>query len=132
MDNFKQLKKLIATIERDVSKYHENSNGEEGNSPKEENMITEDAYDSLYDRYWGAIYHSVFKRISNRNKAAEITNSAFFQLWLSMEQITDKEVVSFLLTAVQVEITKIMKMECVRLVQPLAALVEGMPLPFAN
>ncbi len=92
-----------------------------------------DIFDSLYEAYWAAIYNSTYKRLPDPNKALEVTQEAFFQLWLNKDKYarTEKAVVLFLLTTVRNEIFKLMEKECIEIVYPPSMLFENV-FPFAN
>ncbi|WP_091373927.1 RNA polymerase sigma factor [Mucilaginibacter mallensis] len=91
-----------------------------------------DAFDIIYKNYWLPIYNSAFKRLFDPQKASEITQEAFFQLWLNKEQVNAEEVIIFLLKAVRNEVFKLMKKECIYIVNPPRMLFEHLPLPGAN
>jgi DNA-directed RNA polymerase specialized sigma24 family protein len=91
-----------------------------------------DAFDNIYERYWVSIYTSAFKRLFNPQKASEIAQEAFFQLWLNKDHVNTEDVVIFLLKAVRNEIFKLMEKECIYIVNPPRILFEHMQLPGAN
>jgi hypothetical protein len=91
-----------------------------------------DAFDAIYERYWVSIYTSAFKRLFNPQKASEIAQEAFFQLWQNKNHVKAEDVVIFLLKAVKSEIFKLMEKECIYIVDPPRILFEHMQLPGAN
>jgi len=93
--------------------------------------MDEHAFDVLYERYWASIYNSAFRRLFDTNKASEVTQEAFFQLWLNKDQTTAEGVIVFLLKVVRNEIFKLMEKECIEIVSPATMLFEDM-LPGAN
>ena len=94
--------------------------------------MDQDTFDAIYERYWLSIYTSALKRLFDPQKASEIAQEAFFQLWLNRHQVTTDEVVIFLLRAVKSEIFKLMEKECIYVVNPPHILFEHMQLPGAN
>jgi RNA polymerase sigma-70 factor (ECF subfamily) len=89
-------------------------------------------FDGLFESHWQTVYASAFKRLANTAKATEITQEAFFQLWQKRDQVSSEDVLSFLLTVVQKEILKLMKNECLHIVQPSVELFKQTDFPFAN
>jgi hypothetical protein len=91
-----------------------------------------DSFDIIYEKYWLSVYNSAFKRIFDPKKASEITQEAFFQLWLNKDKTMTEDVIAFLLEAVKNEVFKLMEKECIYIVNPPHMLFEHMLLPGAN
>ncbi len=90
------------------------------------------AFDTIYEKYWLSIYTSAFNRLFDPQKASEITQEAFFQLWLNKDQVKTDDVILFLLKAVKNEIFKLMEKECIYIINPPLRLFENILPPGAN
>ena len=89
-------------------------------------------FDTIYEQYWLSIYTSAFKRLFDPQKASQITQEAFFQLWLNKDQVKTDDVILFLLKTVKNEIFKLMKKECIYIINPPRMLFEDQLPPGAN
>lgn len=91
-----------------------------------------DFFDILFEKYWQQVYTSAFKRVANADTATEVTQEAFFQLWLNKDQANKENVLDFLLAAVHDEIFKLIEKECLDIVNPPGKIFEHMEFPGAN
>jgi DNA-directed RNA polymerase specialized sigma24 family protein len=91
-----------------------------------------DFFDTLFEKYWQQVYTSAFKRVVNADTATEVTQEAFFQLWLNKDQANKENILDFLLAAVHDEIFKLIEKECLDIVNPPGKIFEHMELPGAN
>jgi DNA-directed RNA polymerase specialized sigma24 family protein len=91
-----------------------------------------DFFDTLFEKYWQQVYNSAFKRVANMETATEVTQEAFFQLWLNKDRANKENVLDFLLAAVRDEIFKLIEKECLDIVSPPGKIFEHMGFPGAN
>jgi DNA-directed RNA polymerase specialized sigma24 family protein len=91
-----------------------------------------DFFDTLYEKYWQQVYNSAFKRVANKETATEVTQEAFFQLWLNKDRANKENIIDFLLAAVHDEIFKLIEKECLDIVDPPGKIFEHMEFPGAN
>ena len=94
--------------------------------------MDKNTFDTIYERYWLSIYTSTFKRLSNPQKASQITQEAFFQLWLNKDQLKGDDVILFLLKAAKKEVFKLMEKECIYIINPPRMILGEILLPGAN
>jgi DNA-directed RNA polymerase specialized sigma24 family protein len=91
-----------------------------------------DFFDTLFEKYWQQVYNSAFKRVANTDTATEVTQEAFFQLWLNKDQANKENILGFLLAAVHDEIFKLIEKECLDIVNPAGKIFEYTGFPGAN
>jgi RNA polymerase sigma-70 factor (ECF subfamily) len=95
--------------------------------------MTIELFDSLFESHWQLVYSTAFKRLANAEKAIEVTQEAFFQLWQHKDEIVSENVITFfLLTVLQNEISKMMEKDCRCVIEPVGKLFKFTDLPFAN
>ena len=91
-----------------------------------------DTFSTLYDELWRKVYALAFKRLANIEKATDVTQEAFFQLWIKKDHIDIEDVIDILFTAVSIEILKLRKNECIYIEKLPGDFFEHMQLPGAN
>ncbi|WP_449437028.1 RNA polymerase sigma factor [Pedobacter steynii] len=45
------------------------------------------AFDILYNRYWKLVFNTAFKRLNNMERAQDIAQDVFVQLWVGGPQV---------------------------------------------
>jgi len=91
-----------------------------------------DTFSTLYEEHWRKVYALAIKHLANIEKANNVTNEAFFQLWIRKDHIDTADAINILLTAVSNEILKLRKTECIYIEKLPGIFFENMPLPGAN
>jgi DNA-directed RNA polymerase specialized sigma24 family protein len=91
-----------------------------------------DFFDTLFEKHWQQVYNSAFKRVANTETATEVTQEAFFQLWLNKDRANKENILDFLLAAVHDEIFKLIEKECLDIVNPPGKIFEHLEFPGAN
>lgn len=66
----------------------------------------EQAFSSLYYRYWEALYNSAYKRLKDHSQCEQIVQDVFTDLWLRRSQAIISNVAGYLHTAVQYQVYK--------------------------
>jgi RNA polymerase sigma-70 factor (family 1) len=57
------------------------------------------AYRQLYNNYWAQTYNNIYKRLKDHDKAEDITQDIFLQLWIKREEVAIENVGAYLYTA---------------------------------
>jgi len=60
-----------------------------------------EAFDTLYEKYWQGIYSTAFKRLQNPDLAKDMTQDVFLQLWLRREESNIQNIQAYLHTSVR-------------------------------
>lgn len=59
------------------------------------------AFDTLYQKYWKLVLNTGYKRLRDINKAEDIAQDVFTQLWLRRKDIVVNNISAYLFTAVR-------------------------------
>lgn len=54
------------------------------------------AFDILYNRYWKLVFNTAFKRLNDMERAQDITQDVFVQLWTSGTTTSIKNLPAYL------------------------------------
>jgi len=69
------------------------------------------AFDTLYNRYWKLVYQSALKRISDPEKAQDIAQDVFVQLWVRGSKSLIENLPAYLLVSARNAVFKVMEKE---------------------
>jgi len=59
------------------------------------------AFDTLYQKYWKLVLNTGYKRLNDINKAEDIAQDVFTQLWLRRKDLVVNNISAYLFTAVR-------------------------------
>jgi len=69
------------------------------------------AFNTLYERYWEVVFTSAFKRLNNRDKAKDITQDIFANLWMKREALQIENLPAYLYTSVRNRVLNLFEKE---------------------
>jgi len=69
------------------------------------------AFDTLYNRYWKLVFDSAFKRLSDLEKAQDVAQDVFVQLWTRGNKSIIENLPAYLLVASRNAVFKVMEKE---------------------
>lgn len=69
------------------------------------------AFDLLYQKYWKVVFNAAYKRLKDPEKAEDIAQDIFTQLWLNGKKTSIKNLQAYLFTAVRNKVFTLMTRE---------------------
>lgn len=67
------------------------------------------AYRQLYNSYWAQTYNNIYKRLKDHDKAEDITQDIFLQLWVKREVVNIENMGAYLFTAARNSVFRAME-----------------------
>ena len=65
-----------------------------------------DAFESIYNKYWPALFKGAYKRLSDKNKCQDVVQNVFTDLWNRRAQLEIQNLEAYLHTAVRFQVLK--------------------------
>ena len=69
------------------------------------------AFDTLYNRYWKLVYHSALKRLNDSEKAQDVAQDVFVQLWVRGNKSFIENLPAYLMVSSRNSVFKLMEKE---------------------
>jgi RNA polymerase sigma factor (sigma-70 family) len=69
------------------------------------------AFDALYNRHWKLVYHSAFKRLNDPDKAQDVAQDVFVQLWTRGNKSVIENLPAYLLVSARNGVFKVIEKE---------------------
>jgi RNA polymerase sigma-70 factor (family 1) len=79
------------------------------------------AFDTLYDKYWEAVYRAAYKRLNDSDYAKDVTQDIFLHLWNKRAELEIDNFAPYLFTAVRNNVFKWMEKQ--KKVTPISELI---------
>jgi RNA polymerase sigma-70 factor (ECF subfamily) len=70
-----------------------------------------DSFNILYERYWETVYRNAFRILQSRDRAQDITQDIFIQLWLRRDKLEIANIPAYLHTSVRNRVLNFLEKE---------------------
>ena len=87
------------------------------------NVGSKSAFDVLYNRHWELVYRSAYKRLNDSEKAQDVAQDVFVQLWIRGNKSLIENLPAYLLVSARNGVFKVMEKEARHIDVP----VDSMP-----
>jgi len=75
------------------------------------NVGSKSAFDVLYNRHWELVYRSAYKRLNDAEKAQDVAQDVFVQLWIRGNKSLIENLPAYLLVSARNGVFKVMEKE---------------------
>jgi len=72
---------------------------------------SEDAFDTLYEKYWSSVFDEAYKRTGNRDQAKDIAQEVFTSMWIRCADYPVENLPAWLYTATKNQVYKLFQAE---------------------
>jgi RNA polymerase sigma-70 factor (family 1) len=76
------------------------------------------AFDVIYNKYWKLVYQTALKRLSNPEKAQDVAQDVFVQLWVRSNKATIENLPAYLLVSARNGVFKLIEKEARLIIVP--------------